>query len=171
MNQTGVRSTGSRRAARTSDGSTRATLPVAGAVDVRYLPGPAEPDRARSGGVAPEDAQLERALRQRELGVPVGGGHADVDEEAALSHRQAGEVEPEPFQPLLRQAHTLERLRADGPAVGAADADGDACVLDLLQGIEPYLERHRLALDEAVAHGAVAGDRANLVHAAARRHG
>ena len=35
MNQTGVRSTGSRRAARTSNGSMRFTLPVAGAVDGR----------------------------------------------------------------------------------------------------------------------------------------
>ena len=35
MNQTGVRSTGSRRAARTSSGSTGCTLAVAGSVDVR----------------------------------------------------------------------------------------------------------------------------------------
>ena len=35
MNQTGVRSTGSRRAARTSNGSMRFTLPVAGSVDGR----------------------------------------------------------------------------------------------------------------------------------------
>src|SRR5262249_11442244 len=147
MNQTGVRSTGSRRAARTSDGSTRATLPVAGAVDVRYLPRPAEPDRARSGGVAPQDAQLQPPLRRREPEGRVGGGRADVDEEAALSQRQPGEVELEPLEPLLRQTHAVQRLGADGPAVGAADADGDACVLDLLQGIEPYLKRHRLALD------------------------
>src|ERR1044072_3041417 len=171
MNQTGVRSTCSRRAARTSDGSTRATLPVAGAVHLRYLPGPAEPDRARAGGVAPEHAQLERALGERQPGVAVGGRHADVDEEPPLAHRQAGEVEPEPLESPWRKAHALQRLRAHGPAVGVADADGDARALGLLLGGEPHPERPRLALDEAVAHGAVPSHRAHLVDTAAGRDG
>src|SRR5213595_519565 len=79
MNQTGVRSTGSRRQARTSSGSdTALSLAFAGSVHGRQLPGPAEPDRARGARVLAEDRQLERALGEPELGAAVAAADADV---------------------------------------------------------------------------------------------
>src|SRR3954447_23263887 len=165
MNQTGVRSTGSRRAARISSGSIEFTLPVRGSVDVRQLPRPAEADRSSAARVLAEHAQLQRLLRVVELRVAVAGLEADVHVEAAFTQWQSREVEPEPLELRRPKSYLAHALRAQRLAARVAEGHGDATAVQALLSVEPDLQRHRLALGEPLTHRAVTRDRAHLVNA------
>ena len=77
------------------------------------------------------------------------------------------------------EEHSLERrgaqpnpigsLGAERRAARVADPNRDAPVFEPVVRVEPDLEGHRLAFREAVADGAVSGDRPHLVHAVATR--
>src|SRR5206468_11743448 len=93
LNQTGVRSTGSHRQALTSRGfDTTGSLAFGGPVPGRQLPAAAEANGPAAVRAGAEDAQLEGGVGRGEFRrVAVRDGHGDG--EAALAHRQAGEVQ------------------------------------------------------------------------------
>src|SRR5206468_11123597 len=149
MNQTGVRSTGSRRAARTSSGSLMLVrLPAAW---IRELPGTAEPNRPGAARIAAENTQLQRPLGPRELDAVL-RRHADVHEEPPLPHRQPGEAQEQLLEPRRPQPDPFEHLRADRKPVPVPEADRHARSFDALLSVERDLQRDRLTLGHAVAH-------------------
>src|SRR5206468_328837 len=140
------------------------SLGFAAAVDARQLPRAAEANRAGAGGVVAEDAQLERLLRRGQLGIAVVAVHGDIDEEAALAHRQAGEVEPQALEPLRPQKHLLNALGAERRSTRVPNAEGHPSSVDAALRVQPELEGHRLSLREAIPDRPVAGDCPHLVY-------
>src|ERR671930_18057 len=116
MNQTGVRSTGSRREALTC------RWLFAG----RQLPVTAEADRPSAVGARAEDIQLQRWVSQGQLLRTVAVQDRDRDRETPLAHRQAREVQPQPLELRGAKEHAVDALRPDLPPRRVADPDGHA---------------------------------------------
>src|SRR5919197_3331074 len=127
MNQTGVRSTGSRREALTSRGfGTSGSLAFRWLFAGRQLPVTAEADRPSAVGARAEDIQLQRWVSQGQLLRAVAVQDRDRDRETALAHRQAREVQPQPLELRGEQEHAVDALRPDLPPRRAAGPRGPA---------------------------------------------